>query len=183
VLAALAAPLRAFVWGGSAEVRIRLARVFGKAGRLNNHRTPSGAVVMTNDAATDGERGPPRPTRSSLCGHKPQKGKRMEIHPAGDPSAAGRGAAPGPPFSRYAGCCPVPWEVERVGPGAEPARDLAQMLPNKRAGTRATTLSPGAGPDRATANPPPKSGGPRAPGGGVGRVMPPSRRASRPTPS
>jgi hypothetical protein len=72
---------------------------------------------MTNQAATDGDRGPPRPTRSSLCGHKPQKGKRMEIHPAGDPSAAGRGAAPAPP--------------------------------------------------RATANPPPKSGGRGAPGGGA----------------
>jgi hypothetical protein len=66
--------------------------------------------------------------------------------------------------------------------GRNRGRDLAQMRTNKRAGTRATTLLTGPGPDRATADPPPKSGGPRAPGG-VGRVMPPSRRKSRPTPS
>jgi hypothetical protein len=115
-------------------VRIRLAQVFGKPGQPTNHRTPSGAVVMTNEAATDEDRGPPRPGR-------PSAGTQVAVQCCGRSNASAL--------------------------GRNRARHLAQMPTNKPAGTRATTLLTSPGPDRATANPPPKSGGPRAPGGGA----------------
>jgi hypothetical protein len=67
-------------------------------------------------------------------------------------------------------------------PGRNRAEDLAQTQIREAARAPAQPpSSPASGPDRATSNRPPKPGRPQAPGG-VGRVMPPSRRTSRPTP-
>jgi hypothetical protein len=106
--------------------------------RLDNHRTPSGAVVIVERTDHGRTRGPGRPTRSSFCVPRTKKNKRMKIPRPGAP------AQPGP-------------------------------------GARSTTLLTSPGPDGATANRPPKPGGPHGPRG-VGRLMAPSRRVSRPTP-
>ena len=168
--------------GSAGVVRIRLARVFGKPGRLSNYPTPSGAGVRTNEAGTDDERGPPRPTRSTFSWHKRQKVERMEVRPGRAPGRSAPGAAPGP-FRRDAARCSLPRKVERVGRKADGAQDLcAQRTPAKRPGRpRNHPPHPPPGPDRATSNLPPKPGRPQAPGG-AGRVMHPSRRKSRPTP-
>jgi hypothetical protein len=172
-------------FGSAVLVRIRLAQVFCKPGRLNNHRTFARAVVMTNEAATDGDQGPPRPTRSTFCWHKQQKGEHMEIRPGrapGEPSPApSRG-----PLRRCAACCSLPQKVERIGRKADgdprplrsthprgAARAPAQPPSSPSPGPRPPNHPPhpAPGPDRATANRPPKPGGPRAPGGWGPRLV------------
>jgi hypothetical protein len=134
--------------GSAVLVRIRLARVFGKPGRLSNYRTPSGAGVRTNEAGTDDDRGPPRPTRSTFYWHKQQKVERMEVRPGRARGRSAPVAAPGP-FRRCAACCSLPRKVERVGRKADGAQDLcAQRTPAKRPGRpRNHPPHPAPGPD------------------------------------
>jgi hypothetical protein len=137
---------------------------------------------MTNEATTDGDRGPPRPTRSTFYRHKQQQAERMKIR-VGRAPRRGRGAAPSRgPFGRFAACCSLPQKVERIGRKADGAQDLCAPT-HTRGAARAPAQppsSPSPGSDRATANRPPKPGRLHAPG--MGRVMPPSRLANRPTP-
>jgi hypothetical protein len=137
---------------------------------------------MTNEATTDGDRGPPRPTRSTFYRHKQQQAERMKIR-VGRAPRRGRGAAPSRgPFGRFAACCSLPQKVERIGRKADGAQDLCAPT-HTRGAARAPAQppsSPSSGSDRATANRPPKPGRLHAPG--MGRVMPPSRLANRPTP-
>jgi hypothetical protein len=95
----------------------------------------SGVVVMTNEATTDGDRGPPRPTRSTFYRHKQQQAERMKIR-VGRAPRRGRGAAPSRgPFGRFAACCSLPQKVERIGRKADGAQDLcAQLTPAERPG-------------------------------------------------
>jgi hypothetical protein len=162
-------------------VRIRLAQLLGKPGRPTNHRTPSGAVVMTNEAATDGHRGPPRPTRSTFCWHKQQKVERMKIRPGRAPRR-GRGRRRGRAalqqvrrllFSAAGGRTHRPWGG--IGPDT-----LPKCPPTSR---RAPVRPPSSPAPAPTARPPTRRRSPAAHvRRGVGRVMPPSRRKSRPTP-
>jgi hypothetical protein len=66
-----------------AEVRNRLAQVFGQPGRLNKQSHAFGRGRMTNPKGQqrDGHRGPRRPTRLPFYVHSPQKYKRMKIRP------------------------------------------------------------------------------------------------------
>jgi hypothetical protein len=69
------------------------AQVFGQPGRLNKGRRRSGAVVLTNEGATDPYPGPPRPTRSTFCGNEQRAASLLNRGPnaGGGPGCAGGG--------------------------------------------------------------------------------------------
>jgi hypothetical protein len=126
--------------GNQAKVRIRLAQVFGHPGRLSDHRTPSGAVVMTNP-----------------------KGRRTDTG-----SRQGRRVCPFTSTGRKR------TNASRSAPAGRP------RIRGSVAGARATTLLTSPGPDRATANRPPKPGGRREPVAVPPRSIPPRRRLGLP---
>jgi hypothetical protein len=137
---------------------------------------------MTNEAATDGDRGPPRPMRSTFYRHKQQKAERMKIRVGRAPRRGGGAAPSRGPFRRFAACCSLPQKVERIGRKADGAQDLcAQLTPAERPGRPPNhPRHPAPAPTAQPQNRPPRPGRLHAPG--VGRVMSPSRLANRPTP-
>jgi hypothetical protein len=83
---------------GSGEVRIRWLRVFGHPGRLSNHRTPSGGVVMTNPRGDGRTPGPAKADPFALSGPQALKRRTHEDPPRPDAhrfagTVAGRGRA------------------------------------------------------------------------------------------
>jgi hypothetical protein len=132
--------------GSALLARIRLARVFGKPGRLSNYPTPSGAGVRTNEAGTDDDRCPPRPTRSTFYWHKQQKVERMEVRPGRAPgrSAPGPRRAPSGRAQLAAHCRgrSNASAVKRMGPKTF----APNAHPRSGPGARATTLLTSPGP-------------------------------------
>jgi hypothetical protein len=118
---------------------------------------------MTNEGGTDGDRSPPRPTRSTFCVHRPQKDERMKIRAGRAPRRSrARRPSPGRPSASYAGCRSSPRKVEGVGPRAEwGPRPSAKRTPAELPGRPRNHLLPSPGPECADANRPPKPGRPR----------------------
>jgi hypothetical protein len=149
----------------------------GAAG--DNHRPPFGRGRHDEQGATDGHQGPAKADAFVLLRPQAAKGRTHEDPPR--PSAGRR--APRPPVSRYAAWCSSPRKVERVGPwGRTGPKTWRQRRPAQRPGRpRNHPPHPAPGPDRATANRPPKPGGPHAPDG-VGRLIYRNGYRKRPTP-